>query len=180
MEIWKDIPGYEGHYQASNTGFIRNKSKGKVFSVCPHSRGYAIIVLAKDGKRKTHLAHRLVAKTFHPLSEFIGATVNHIDGNKLNNHYLNLEWLSQSDNQKHAYRIGLQKVSEKQKAAAAKQNRENYSKAVIQKTLDGVEVARYYSASEAGRQTGFCQTHIGSVCRGKVKTCHNFKFEYAA
>lgn len=179
-ETWKDIPGYEGYYQASNTGFIKNKITGYVYSVYCSKRGYPIVILRKNGKRKTILTHRLVAKTFHPLSEFIGATVNHIDGVKTNNCYTNLEWLSQSDNQKHAYKIGLQSVSDKQKLATSLYCVKNYSKKVVQMDLDGNFIAEFKSASEASRVTGFCQTHISSVCRGKVKWCHGFKFKYAS
>jgi hypothetical protein len=180
MEIWKNIPGYEDYYQASNTGFIRNKATKKVLAVCLTGRGYPVVAINVNGIRKTKLTHRLIAQTFHPLSEFIGATVNHIDGNKVNNHYLNLEWLSQSDNQKHAYRIGLQGISQKQKTSTARYCVENYSKKVIQFDKDGCTVATFLSASEASRKTGYCQTHISSVCRGKVKTCHGYKFKYAS
>ena len=69
--------------------------------------GYMRVALFKKGVKKMQLVHRLVAEAFHPLSEFIGAEVNHIDGIKSNNFYLNLEWVSKSDNLKHAYRIGL-------------------------------------------------------------------------
>ncbi len=62
--------------------------------------------------------------------------------------------------------------------ACAEHNINNYSMPVLQYDLSGNFIKRYPSASEAGRNTGFCQTHISSCCRGKVKTCHKYTFRY--
>ncbi len=70
--------------------------------------GYVRVELWQSGSGKKYLVHRLLAEAFIPNPQGF-ATVNHIDGDKLNNALSNLEWASQSDNQKHAYRIGLQK-----------------------------------------------------------------------
>lgn len=121
MVIWKDIPGYEGLYQASNTGYIRSV-EGKITS----SKRFAVrhwksrilkgrgdkpttgkrVSLWKDGKPKDFLVARLVALTFlgEPQQGF---TVNHKDGNRMNNAIENLEWLSIEDNVRHAFETGL-------------------------------------------------------------------------
>lgn len=173
------IKEYEGLYHATESGEIINSVTGNVLSQCKNSRGYANVVLIKNTIKSTKLAHRLICFAFKMDSYFAGAHVNHINGNKLDNRPVNLEWVTGSENMKHAYATGLQKVSEVQKKATAKYCVENFSKKVIQKDLQGNIVAEFISASEAARQTGFCQTHICSVARGKLKTCHNFKFEYA-
>ncbi len=121
MEEWRDIPGYEGLYEASTHGNIRSK-EGKITS----NKRYAErrwksrvmkgrgdfpstgrrVSLWKDGQNRDFLVARLVALTFHgtPPENF---TVNHKDGNRLNNRADNLEWLSLGDNIRHGFESGL-------------------------------------------------------------------------
>ncbi len=115
MEIWKDIADYEGLYQVSNYGNVRRISRyGRKWvrnCKCKKTRdGYFESTLVKNSKPKSIRTHRLVAIAFcenpHNKKE-----VNHIDGNKRNNRADNLEWVTSSENQKHAYKLGLQKVS---------------------------------------------------------------------
>lgn len=121
MEEWRDIPGYEGLYQASSKGQIRTV-EGKTTFTARHGerhwksrimkgRGdnYATgkrVGLWKDGKCKEFLVSRLVALTFlgTPPDKY---TVNHIDGNRMNNAIDNLEWLSRADNIRHGFETGL-------------------------------------------------------------------------
>lgn len=117
-EKWKDIKGYEGAYQVSNTGKIRsldrmvnNKRTGKMFSkgvvkkIFLNNHGYPIIPLVTDGRRRTKSVHRLVAIAFisNPKNK---KEVNHKDLDKENNHVSNLEWMTKSENMKHAYDNG--------------------------------------------------------------------------
>jgi hypothetical protein len=120
-EVWKDIPGYEGIYQASSLGNIRTV-EGKITSNkryakrCWKSRvlkgrgnNYETgkrVSLWKDGKGKGFLVARLVALTFLGTPSD-GFTVNHKDGNRLNNAVDNLEWLSLADNIRHGFSTGL-------------------------------------------------------------------------
>lgn len=125
MEVWKDISGYEGYYQISNFGqirsvpryithktkgggFVNQYFKGKILKPTTTRNGYKMIVLSKDGKFKYQTIHRLVATAFIPNPEN-KPTVNHKDGDKSNNHVDNLEWCTSSENNSHAYRIGLKK-----------------------------------------------------------------------
>lgn len=62
-----------------------------------------------DGKRKAYSVHRLVASDYVKGKTKLRTDVNHIDGNKGNNNYKNLNWCTKSENQKHAYATGLQK-----------------------------------------------------------------------
>lgn len=68
--------------------------------------GYPTISLQADGKRPKFFVHRFVALAFVP-GYFAGATVNHKDGNKLNNRADNLEWVSLAENTQHQWRTGL-------------------------------------------------------------------------
>lgn len=111
MEIWKDIKGYEGLYQVSSCGNIKslervvknNKFGGKrilpeqLLSPTDNGHGYKLIGLRKNGKRKNHYIHRLVAIAFIPNANN-EKYVNHIDYNTANNVVENLEWCSQKEN----------------------------------------------------------------------------------
>lgn len=66
-----------------------------------------IIITYVNGKDKKFFIHRLVLQTFKPVEDMDKLQVNHIDGDKQNNHVDNLEWCTQSENQKHAYKHGL-------------------------------------------------------------------------
>lgn len=124
MEIWKPIPGYVGLYEASSEGRIRS-ANGKVTSNARYSqrtwksriikvkrtggrRKDDRVDLWKDGFHKTHLVSRLVAAAWHG-APADGMTVNHINGNPLDNRPQNLEWLPLRDNIRHGYSSGLYK-----------------------------------------------------------------------
>ena len=106
MEEWKTIKGYEGLYKVSNEGRIKTEY-GLIFKPSIHSGGYNYVCLTKDKVEKNITLHREVAKAFIP-NPFNKKYVNHIDGNKLNNHVNNLEWCTASENMKHAYANKLQ------------------------------------------------------------------------
>lgn len=115
MEIWKDIPGYEGAYMASTDGRIkslpRNTTKGGILT--PHvskHNGYCSVVLSKNGVRKTHRLHVLIYKTFIgpvPGKYDTQRTIDHIDCDKTNNAVTNLEMCTLAENHRRAFRNGL-------------------------------------------------------------------------
>ena len=105
-EIWRDIPGYEGLYQVSSEGLVRSVKREKLLRLQLNNSGYLRTNLSKQGKCKYVFAHRLVALAFLGAPEK-GIDVNHIDGNKLNNRLSNLEYVTRSQNMKHARSMGL-------------------------------------------------------------------------
>jgi hypothetical protein len=130
MEKWKDIPGYEGLYQASTFGNIRTHANKTTFTELRGVRKWKQRVMKgrgnnkmtgkrvglwKDGKVKDFLQARLIAMTwcegYRP-----DLTVNHIDGNRFNNRIENLEWLTIADNIRHGFRTGLYKNNQKKTA----------------------------------------------------------------
>lgn len=104
MERWKPIKNYEGFYEISTLG--RVKSKRGVRKPFINKYGYPCVSLWKHCVGETKPIHRLVAETFIPNPEN-KREVNHIDGNKQNNSVENLEWVTPSENKKHAQKLGL-------------------------------------------------------------------------
>lgn len=129
-ELWKDIPGYEGLYQASTCGRIRtaeNKTtstafhgkrawKSRILKTKKRKRPYGTyderVDLWKDGTHKTLLVSRLVAMTWCDGFRD-GLTVNHIDGDTTNNSVQNLEWVTLKENIQKAFADGLYSASNK-------------------------------------------------------------------
>ena len=127
MEIWKDIKGYEGRYQASEAGEIKSlfwvtahgrKKQGRTLKQDMDKKGYRRVNLFKDNNHKLYLVSRLVAETFIPNHEN-KPEVNHIDGNPSNNRVNNLEWSTRQENIDHAIITGLTKsqIGEKNRMA---------------------------------------------------------------
>ena len=120
VETWKDIPEFRGSYQVSNMGRVRSvdrvvtfkddsmrKYKGKVLKPSIGNSGYEQVRLCNDGGCNTKTVHRLVLEVFKPHVNMNDLQVNHIDGDKLNNHLTNLEWVTARDNILHAHDTGL-------------------------------------------------------------------------
>ena len=120
QELWRPIKGYEGLYDVSDQGRVRRNAvpiwhpayggygyirRERILRQRTDSVGYLVVGPCRDGKRKLKRVHRLVAEAFVPGDHSL--TVNHIDGNKLNNVRSNLEWVSRADNLRHAHKNGL-------------------------------------------------------------------------
>ena len=105
MESWKKIDNYD-NYMISNLGNIKNIKRNKLLSPSKNTWGYLGVMLHKNGNVKRYQIHRLVANAFIPNIEN-KKEVNHKDGNKLNNHVDNLEWVTRSENILHSYKIRI-------------------------------------------------------------------------
>lgn len=113
VEQWKPIPHYEENYAASNFGRVMRLTSnshgahaGAILSPRANRHGYMYVNLYGD-KRRSHTIHTLVMRAF--IGEANGLFVNHIDGDKTHNHLSNLEYCTRSENQFHAFRLGLQR-----------------------------------------------------------------------
>ena len=175
---WKDIEGFEGYYQVSDTGVVRSLDryivdskgvkrllKGKVMKQSlsySNSRGdtYYIVNLRKNCKANIKSVHRLVASAFIENPNKY-PTVNHKDGNKLNNNVSNLEWSSYSENNTHAIRNNLR---------SARGCR------IFQYTKDGCIVNEFMSVSEASRATGIGRGTISHCVNGRTNTAGGYVF----
>ena len=156
MENWRNVIGYEGIYQISDFGNVRRIAYFDNASIVHHGNmlfvnmkptkskfGYLRIKLMYHGKPSIKLIHRLVASAFiYNVNN--KPCINHIDGNKENNHVLNLEWCSYSENGLHANKIGLRNMKNKKG-----------SKSVGMFDLITGEILKIFpSTHEAARQTG--------------------------
>lgn len=99
METWKDIPGYNGLYQVSNTGKVKNKHQRLLkFRKTTPENPYYRVGLSIGNNQTLHSIHRLVLLTFNPHPDQDSLTVDHIDGKHTNNDLSNLRWLTREDN----------------------------------------------------------------------------------
>ena len=126
-----------------------------------NDRGYVTVYLSKKCKVKTLRVHRLVALAFIPNPEN-KPEVNHMDGNKLNNHLDNLEWVTNRENRKHAVELGLSKKP----------------MPVVQYTLDGKYVREYESLTQAATAVQGKTCNIRNVCDGIGKKCKGYKWRW--
>lgn len=110
MSRLKSIEGYADYLISDSGEVYSNKRNNQIqLKKIINSRGYYYVNLCKNGKYKSVSIHRLVGKAFVN-NECNHEVLNHIDGNKLNNHYTNLEWCTIQHNMKEASRLGLLKI----------------------------------------------------------------------
>ncbi len=191
-EIWKDIEGYEGLYQVSNLGRVKSleryqqnhsklqKVEEKIKIIHIKSNGYQFVQLYKNNIMKNLHIHRLVAQAFIPNPDN-KPQINHIDGNKLNNNVTNLEWCTNSENGKHAYKLGLNRYTKRRQDATIEANKKYKSKPIDQLDLQGNYIRTWLNAHEASRQLGIDRSTISQCCRGsrRNKTAGGYKWRFA-
>lgn len=174
-ELWKDIPGYEGLYQVSNTGKIKslnylNTKKEHLLKQSLTYDGYPKLALSKNGKKTNFDVHILVAKAFvhNPANK---SQVNHIDGNKLNNNASNLEWCTPKENTNHAIKAGLRQASNI-KYTHGKEH--HGSKPVLQYDLDGNLIKVWDCFSDAARFYNCNPASIVNCTKGRIQTIRGY------
>lgn len=169
-EEWRDIPDYEGLYQASNQGRIKRYHGGVWYEVkqtVSTKRGnYLRVRLWKDGKGKDYRVHRLVWEVFNgPIPD--GLHVNHINENVQDNRLTNLNLMTPKEN--NAWGTG------KERRASARH------KAVLQYDQEGNLVREWPSVKSIEEETGWNRGFIANCCRGldHYNTAHGFVWRYA-
>lgn len=163
-EIWKDIKGYEGKYQASSDGRIRN-AKGKVLKTYTDKCGYQLIGLYKDGKSKTFRVHRIIYETL--VGDIpIDLQINHKDFNRSNNKVSNLEVTTREENVRYSLQNTL-------RANAYDENGNRISKGNSKINREIAEEIRMIYATEdvtyndLAKAYGIKRSAIGDVITGK-------------
>lgn len=183
FEVWKDIPGYEGLYQASTYGRIKSKERivyykdgrTRVFpsTVLKQSHlknGYLVVGLCANNEEKKEYVHRLVAFTFLPNPNH-HSLINHKSEVKTENYVWNLEFCNS------AYNNNYGSIKERIKKTLT--NHPIFSKGVIQKSLDGKVISVFPSLKEANRKTGIDASTISKCCRGVFNQSGGYLWEYA-
>lgn len=171
-EIWKDIPGYEGFYQASNLGRVKSVTRiitdkhgilRKLYGTILHqyigTNKYYQVNLSVNGKMKTEKVHKLIGLAFLP-KENPTYEINHKDENKLNNKANNLEWCSRSYNM--LYNDNFKKLYKK----------------VYKMSLENKFLQSYESLKDAANKNNCEKSGISACCNGKIKTYKGYIWKY--
>lgn len=164
-EEYKEIIGHE-NYLIYNTGKIFSKNSNKFIKGSSNGKGYLKVTFGE----KSYSIHRLVAEYFIP-NPGCKSQVNHIDGNKKNNHVSNLEWVTPSENMKHAFKNGLNKIS--------KERKEKAKKKIVQIDLKtNKQIKIFDSADDIEKELGIHHGNIAGVCKGRRKSAGGFGWKY--
>lgn len=191
--IWKDVLGYEGFYKVSENGdvkrivsFRNNGGSGylqpeKMLKKTPRGKtGYLCVHLSKEGKSKVINIHRLVANAF--LKPDVSRTqVNHIDGDKTNNNYKNLEWNTPKENINHCDKyLGRKRNLEGLKLGAKATIKKNLNITNGIKIFNTFEEIKIYLENEIDKSISKKQIYAGisRCCKDNNKTFYGFKWEH--
>ena len=173
---WKDIPGYEGLYQASTDGRIKslarfNPNSGRVGMFYKQKElkpsldryGYLQVRLCKNGKYKTFKVHRLIALTYIP-NLYKLPCINHKDEDKQNNHINNLEWCSIKYNNN--YNNRQIKISTKRK------------KKILQINPVNNQIINIFDSIAEANSIGYYKEYVIKCCKHRKLLYKGFKWEY--
>lgn len=162
--MWKPVRIAGGRIEVSEDGQVRSlPSKthhGQILSQNVTTNGYWFLTNRLTGKKlKMILVHRIVAMEFVPNPDNL-PQVNHKDGNKLNNHYTNLEWVTPSGNTKHAHDHNLIRVIH-----GEEHNWSKITKDQAQEIIDKYRTGKY-SQRQLAKEYGLIQQSISLIVRG--------------
>lgn len=154
-EVWKEIPYADRRYEISNYGRVKSycfdKEKGKILK--PGTiRGFKIVSIRTGGKPRTFLVHKLTAEAFVPKESENQTVVIHLDGNKGNNYFKNLKWVTRDE----SYRIIFERYLEEYKRTKkfirrnAKLSPEDVKllKSMLQRGIKQKVIAKLFAISE--------------------------------
>lgn len=163
--MWKKFyfEDEETDYSISDRGEVRKDSSNYILSQSSQ-QDYKFVTLLINGKQKRMRVHRLVAQTFIENLDN-KPYVNHINGCKSDNYVENLEWVTPSENTRHAVATGLMN--------------NNRKKAVIQYNLNGEKMLVFESATDAAKQTSTSQSKITMCCKRQRETANDYQWRYA-
>jgi len=185
VEIWRDIPDYEGKYRMSSFGYVKSIERfeinGNHFArvnsrILIHDvskTGYNRVTLTKDAKHKRFLVHRLTGIIFleNPENK---PEINHDNGNKNENGVTNCYWATSSENSLHSYKNKLREAPWVGKFGKD----HNTSKEVNQYSLKGEYIATFSSCKEAEDITGLSKHSISQNASGRTLSACGYRWIY--
>jgi hypothetical protein len=166
VEEWKDVVGYEGIYQVSSLGRVmrvaggHGATPGRIMKPMRDGNGYLQVSLYRDRKRARLYVHRMVAIAFLG-QQPPGCEVNHKNGDRDDPRAENLEWVTRSENHRHAYRVlGREAAPSKGEAhGRSKLTRDDV------KRIRMLYATGEYLQAELGEMFGVTGATIGQVVR---------------
>ena len=185
-EIWKDIPGFEGVYQASNKGCIKSVSRidlggrrwnERLLSIVTDKNGYKKVGLHHGKYHKNRPVHRLVAMAFIPNPNDY-PQINHKDENPGNNNVENLEWCDYLYNRNYGHRNEKAARTQSMRLKGRVPHPDMMKSVYRIDKVSGEVIDIYESASAAARACGLLESKISLVCNGKRHTTGGYKWRY--
>ena len=177
---WKDIEGYEGLYKVSNHGEVWSVRKQGLLKKNDGEKNYYRVTLSKNKKKKQFNIHRLVATHFID-NPFKKPCVNHLDENKTNNHYSNLEWVTHKENSNWGTRNNRIKESLKHspkwESYTKRRINKGNSKPIVGVNIDNGEIVEFPSIREASRN-GYHESNVWMCINGRRSTHKRCKWFY--
>lgn len=148
-------------YYANENGSIYSAKSNKILSWQLDKDGYAKVqMMSDDGKRHRYSVHRLILENLNPVEGMENLQVNHIDGNKLNNQLSNLEWTTSSENNKHAYQIGLKNQKGQNNNATRLTDKD------VEKIIE-LLLTHQYTYKQIGEKFNIDEETVGAIKRKK-------------
>lgn len=163
-ETWQAVKGFEGFYEVSNLGNVRRGAAtsngtytGRPLKPWLNTTGYYMVSLFVNNKPKHMYVHRLVAEAFIG-DKPEGCQINHLDGNKLNNHPSNLEYVTPKQNTQHALEKGLKPTG----------SRHGRSKLNEGQVLDILARSQHTKVRDLANEFGVCDSTIIDILKGRT------------
>lgn len=155
------LPQVKDYYTINDKGEIFSDNSGKMKFRNKKGTEYQLInFMLINGKKQTFRVHRLVMMAFNPIENMNEMEVNHIDGNKKNNSFENLEWCTSKENSRHAVSVGLIKPRFGEQS--------NFSKLTEDKVKKVFELReKGLLQREIAEIVGCTHSNISAILRGK-------------
>lgn len=180
-EVWKDIEGYNGKFQVSNLGRVKNTETGKIMNVYKNKKGYQRTSFKYKGKTKHYLVHRLIANAFIPNPEN-KPHINHINTIKDDNRIENLEWVTPKENNNNP--LTRKHLSESMKIYGSMLGKKGKlcpnSKIVLELNREDnnkIDIL-WYSTMDIERERGIVNQKVSDICKGKRRRTPEYNFMY--
>lgn len=168
VENWIPIEGYEGLYEVSDMGNVRNAKNKNIKVTRKDKRGYLMVELYKNNIRKHLYVHRLVKRNFTPKDEW-GESINHLNEDKNDNRLCNLEYCPMLENIAYGTRG--------KRSGISRINHPLRSVKIVCLNSDGI-VNEFASIAEASRQTKICRPNIIKCLKGSRTYVGGFMWNY--